>query len=608
MLDYLGVDYPGAVQDGKILDQAEYDEQIDFATTLRTLIAGLPARPERAALEADAARLLDVIQAKRAPAEVAALTGSLRARIIDVYQVRVAPSRAPDVRAAAADFAAHCAACHGAGGRGDGPAAKDLTPPPTDLTDAARMGGLSVFALYNTITLGIQGTAMNGFAALDEVRRWGLAFYASTLSTAEEDRARGAALWPRSAGEVRDLRALVLATSHDQAARIGPDGAAVLAYLRSNPGALAPAREPPLHLSRRLLAESLEAYRRGDAAGAHRLAITSYLDGFELVEAPLDAVDRSLRTQVEIAMLRYRTLIQSRAPHEAVEAQAGQIRGLLDAAHERLAGARLSPVATFTSALVILLREGLEAILVVAAMATLLIRSGRRELLRYLHAGWIAALVIGVLTWVAASFLIAVSGATREVAEGVTALLAAATLLYVGFWMHRHASAARWQAFIAARVASVLSGRTIWAIAAVSFFAVYREVFETVLFYQALSIEAGPAGRLAVGGGFMAGAVALAVLAWLILRLGRRLPVGWFFGVGSALMAVLAVALAGKGIAALQQAGALPIGALDVPALPSLGVYPTWQGLLTQAAVVLLIVAAAVYSRRADPPSPSPLP
>jgi high-affinity iron transporter len=596
-LDYLGVDYPGAVKDGKVLDQGEYDEQVEFATSVRTMIARLPARPERAALEATAAGLLAAIEAKRPGEEVAAVAGDLRRRIIDLYGVRVAPRQVPDLRPAAADFATHCAVCHGASGRGDGPAAKGLTPPPADLTDASRMGEHSLFGLYNTITLGIKGTAMTGFAPLGEAQRWGLAFYVSTLATPPAERERGARRWRDGVGrsELRDLRSLVMAAPKDMPGR---DGAAVLAYLRGDPGALGAGRDSPIDLSARLLGESLAAYRQGDAVRAHQLAITSYLEGFELVEAPLSAVDGGLKSRVEAEMLRYRTLIQSRAPRDAVEAEARTIRSLLDTARQRLDAARLSPVTTFTSALIILLREGLEAILVLAALVAMLIKSGRREALRYVHAGWIAALGLGAVTWLAASYVVTLSGAGREVTEGATALLAAVMLLYVGFWMHRHAHAARWKVFIETRVQAALSGRTRWALASIAFLAVYREAFETVLFYQALWIEAGPSGRLAVAGGFGMAALGLVLLAWLILKMGLRLPVGWFFGVGSVLMAALAVVLAGKGIAALQQAGRLPVEPLDLPTIPSLGVYPTWQGALTQLVLVLLILAAFTYSRR----------
>lgn len=568
---------------------------------MRALIRELPARPERAALETGAARLAAAIGDKRPGDEVTRIAGELRGRIIEVYQVRVSPRRAPDLAAAPADFATHCAVCHGASGRGDGPAAKGLTPPPADLTDAARQGQLSVFGLYNTITLGIKGTGMTGFAALSDPQRWALAFYVTTLAGSADERARGAAVWKAGtgAGELGDLRALVMATPREVTARRGRDGAAMLAYLRAEPGAVG-GREAPLDVSARLLGESLAAYRQGDATRAHRLAVTGYLDGFELVEAPLSAVDGALKTRVEAEMLRYRSLLQSGAPVAAVETQERAIQALLETARQRLDAARLSSGTLFTSALVILLREGLEAILMLAALSALLIKSGRREVLRYVHAGWIAALALGGVTWLAASYLITLSGADREIAEGVTALLAAAMLLYVGFWMHRHAHAARWKAFIETRVASALSGRTMWALGSISFLAVYREAFETVLFYQALWLEAGPDGHLAVGAGSAAAVVGLVVLAWLILKLGLRLPLGWFFGGGSVLMAVLAVVLAGKGIAALQEAGALPVGPLDLPAVPSLGLYPTWQGVLTQLAVVLLIVGAFAYSRRRE--------
>ena len=602
MLDYLGVDYPGAVQDGKILDQGEYDEQIEFATNVRAMVGELPGRPERAGLEASAVRLAGAIRDKRPGDEVAGIAGELRRRIIEVYQVRVSPKQAPSLAAAPADFGTHCAVCHGTAGRGDGPAAKGLTPPPADLTDAARQAQWSVFGLYNTITLGIKGTAMTGFPVLSESRRWALAFHVSTLAGGGAERARGAALWKGGTGrsELGDLRALVMATPREVAARLGGDGAAVLAYLRSEPGAVAAGRESAIDLSARLLGESVEAYRRGDATRAHRLAVTGYLEGFELVEAPLSAVDGALKTHAEAQMMRYRSMLQAGAPVDAVEAQARAIQALLDTARQRLDAARLSPATIFTSALVILLREGLEAILVLAALIALLIKSGRREALRYVHAGWIAALALGGVTWLAASYLITLSGADREITEGVTALLAAAMLLYVGFWMHRHAHAARWKAFIETRVASALSGRTMWALGSISFLAVYREAFETVLFYQALWLEAGPDGRIAVGAGVAAAAGGLVVLAWLILKMGLRLPLGWFFGVGSVLMALLAVVLAGKGIAALQEAGALPIGPLDLPSIPSLGLFPTWQGVLTQLAVLLLIVGAFAYTRRRE--------
>jgi len=185
----------------------------------------------------------------------------------------------------------------------------------------------------------------------------------------------------------------------------------------------------------------------------------------------------------------------------------------------------------------------------------MLIKSGRREGLPYVHAGWIAALALGGVTWVVASYVVTVSGAAARSPRASPRWCRRDVLLYVGFWMHRHSHAARWKAFIETRVRAALSGRTLWALASISFLAgLSRGVRDRAVLPGSL-VETGPGGHLAVGLGCVAGFVGLGLLAWLILRLGLRLPVGWFFGVGSALMAVLAVVLAGKGIAALQHAG-----------------------------------------------------
>src|SRR4030095_1027657 len=128
------------------------------------------------------------------------------------------------------------------------------------------------------------------------------------------------------------------------------------------------------------------------------------------------------------------------------------------------------------------LGAGLEPLLGGAAIGALLVKTGRRDALPYVHAGWIGALALGGVTWVTASYVVTVSGAGREVTEGVTALVAAVMLLYVGFWMHRHAHAARWKTFLEGRVQAALSGRTLWTLASISLLAGYREAFETVVF------------------------------------------------------------------------------------------------------------------------------
>jgi high-affinity iron transporter len=599
MLDYVAVDYAGAVRDGTVLDKGEYEEQVEFVTQARSMLDRLPPRPITPALVSQADALREIVLSRRPATEVAGLAQRLRWALIAAYDVEVSPGRAPDLRAAAALYAQQCAACHGVEGRGDGPAGKSLDPPPASFHDRERLAQRSVYGLYSTITLGVSRTGMTSYRSLSESERWALAFHVASLGVPPAEIAHGADLWKQRAGRTLfpDLASVATLTERDVRTRGGDDLVSVLAYLRSRPEAITAAEEP-LARSARLLRESLAAYRRGDAPTAQRLALASYLEGFELVEPALDAVDAGLRASVEAEMLRYRSLLRTGGGADAVESQGRVVSGLLDQAHDRLRTGSLGATAGLTSAFLILLREGLEAILVVAAIVALLVKAGRRDALPYIHAGWVSALVLGGVTWALASSVISLSGATRETTEGVTALAAAAVLLYVGFWMHGKAYSARWRAFIEARLGGAVSSRTKWALALVSFLAVYREAFEMVLFSQVLWLEAGADGRAGVGAGFVAAAITLVGLAWLAVRGGLRLPLGVFFGGTSALLALLAVVFAGKGVAALQEAGLLPVSPVGAPALPMVGLYPNAQGLMLQAALVLIIAGGFFHTHR----------
>ena len=222
-------------------------------------------------------------------------------------------------------------------------------------------------------------------------------------------------------------------------------------------------------------------------------------------------------------------------------------------------------------------------------MIAFLRKAERIEVMPYVHAGWLGALVAGFLTWVVATWVIGISGASRELTEGFGSVFAAVVLLSVGIWMHGKAQADQWQHYIREKMAKALSGGSAWLLFGLAFIVVYREVFETILFYAAL-------WRQGNGGTILAGALsacaALAVIAWAMLRYSRRLPIGKFFTYSSWLMAVLTIVLAGKGIAALQEAGIVSIAPLhSVPRISLVGLFPTTQ---TVAAQLLMIAALAV--------------
>ena len=603
-LDYIAVDYPGAVENGKVKNEDEFKEMIEFAGRVKEQLPNLPPNPRRDALAAEAAALAELVGTKAAAEAVAAAASRLRWGIIEAYAIQIAPKRAPDLARAAQLYEAHCSGCHGATGHGDGPAAKGMDPAPADFHDAARMRQRSVYGLYSTISLGVAGTPMAAFVQLPEDDRWALAFHTANFAATDAERAKGHALWKTAAAKAAfpDIANVAKLSANEVKAQFGDDAVLVQAYLRAQPEVLAAGKPTPIALARERLAASTAAYRAGDRARAGELAVQAYLDGFELVEPGLRNVDAGLVGETERAMMGLRSSIGAAAPVKQVEEQAARVESLLAQAQEALAAGALSPQAIFVSALVILLREGLEALLVVAAILAFLVKAGRRDALPYVHLGWVGAVVLGLLTWAAAAELVQISGANREVIEGVTALVASAMLLYVGYWLHNKSSARAWQGFIKERVGTALADGTLWAMALVSFLAVYREMFETVLFYQALWVQAGDAGQGAFFGGAAAAVVALAAAGWTMFRFGVRLPLGPFFAAMSILMCLLAVVLAGKGVAALQEAGAIGTDLVNAPALPWLGVFPTWQTLGAQALVLAIVIGGLVFTRRTGRP------
>jgi high-affinity iron transporter len=605
LLDYVGVDYPATVKDGKVVDASEYQEQLEFVGQAITSIQQLPDNAARPALLEQAQALLALVRAKAAGERVSTAADRLRRDLITAYRLAVAPKAAPKVDRAATLYQAQCATCHGASGRGDGPAAKGMDPAPANFHDADRMRVRSLYGLYNTVTLGVNGTAMRAYKELSDDERWMLTFHLATLRQTPEVLQRGQALWQQGARAFATLKDLVTSSPADVQARQGADAVAVQAWLTAHPDALTSAAPAPLAFAHNQLDASAQHYARGEREAARQAAIAAYLEGFELVESSLDNVDAPLRQEIEREMMALRNAIGAGALADAVGAQVKHLHALLDRAHDKLAGESLEPATAFFSSLLILLREGLEAILVLAAIIAFVRKTGRREAMPWIHVGWLGAVALGVATWFVAQRVITISGANRELTEGVTALVAAAMLLYVGYWLHSKSYAQAWQHFIRDQVNSALGKGTVWAMAAVSFLAVYRELFEIVLFYQALWVQAGPSGQQAVLGGIVVAALLLALLAWAILKYSVRLPLGPFFAATAWLLALLAVVFAGHGVAALQEAGALDVSPVRFVSIPLLGVHPTLQGLGTQFAALALVLMGVWMARRASSSTPS---
>ncbi|MBA3835698.1 MAG: FTR1 family protein, partial [Sphingomonas sp.] len=505
----------------------------------------------------------------------------------------------------AALYATNCSSCHGPGGEGPKGAFAKLDPPPIAFADRDRARDRSVFGLYQVISQGLEGTAMQSFATLAVEDRWALAFHVGGLAYPVS--AQGERIWKRDEAIRRlvpNLAALAAITPADLERRIGQEqAAAVTAYLRANPGALAASRPTTLRLARDMLGQSVEAYARGQRDAAAELALSAYLDGFEPFEAVLATRDGALMGRVERAMGGFRAAIARGEAEAALRQRLTATERLLDEADVALAPEAESDLSTFLGAFTILLREGLEALLVVIAMIAFLRKADRPEALPYVHGGWLAALVAGGATWAVATYAMGISGASRELTEGFGSLLAAAVLLSVGIWMHGKSQAEEWRRYIAQKMQGALSRGSAGFLFGLAFLVVYREVFETILFYAALSTPDNGATILA--GGLSAVAL-LGLVAWAMLRYSRTLPITQFFRYSAILIAILAVVLAGKGIGALQEAGVIRVTVLEgAPRLTMIGLFPTLEAVAAQLFTLVAVIVGFRSTRRA-PGAPLP--
>ena len=584
LIDYIGADYPPTVENGKVIDETEYREQLEFLAVLKGLIADLPLRPERDELVQGVNALQTAIEQREDGAAVAREARQLGAKLAVAYEVSQAPAITPDPTRGAPLYAQHCSVCHGETGAGDGPASVGMTPPPANLRDAQRLDRLSLYAIYNTLGLGVEGTDMPSFAdQLDERQRWDLATYIAGLS-ADPQAAK--------ADKTYNLADLARQTPNEVLAAEGPEATATFRAQRAQPPQVKRGPAQLLDYTSATLDKSLAAYRAGDREQAYDLSVAAYLEGFELVESSLDNVDANVRKSTEKALMTYRQSLQDGLPIEQVEQRLEAAKALLKESAGLLGSDGLSWTLSYVSGLLILLREGLEAILVLAAILAFLRNTGQQSAVRSVNIGWGLALVAGLATWALAAYVIDVSGAQRELLEGCTALFASVMVLWLGVWMHDRRHAAAWQDYIKS---SLVSGGGRFGFAILAFFSVYRELFEVILFYETQWLQAGQAGHNAVLAGGATALVLLMGLAWIILRGSAKLPLALFFSINAALLCALSVVFAGHGVKALQEAGIFgtrPVAFFD---FDWLGIHADAYSLTAQAVAIMAIIV--LYSR-----------
>jgi len=636
---------------GHVSAPPEYAEARQFVAQAADLFAGLPPASRQPGAEAMAARprldsLRRAVESRAPPAEVRELAARTARSLASGWGAVLVPSppSRPSAARGAALYRADCAACHGSSGEGDGPAAAGIEPPPADFTAAARAIDGTPARDFQVLTLGVPGTRMQGRGdELSVQQRWDLVAYIQTLRFGASQVAEGAALalgdgvdspspvsgrlraWSSlpAAARVsdRDLQGRVqerwLSATGDTLST--PQARAVVAYARDllgTPASGVPAADPGAELGARIeRADSLagEAARlgsSGNAAGARAAALDAYM-AFEGAETGLRSRAPDLTNRIEAAFGSFRDEVSSPEPGEGgarrIEAARAGLHGLLGRAGEVVR----SPVTAWslaTQSFFVILREGFEAILIIGAILTFLARTGHERRRRDVHLGVGAAVLASFLTAWGLQEVLSVTPASQDVLEGATMLVAVAVLFSVSYWLLSRMESDRWQAYLHSRMRRALGTGGGMALAGVAFLAVYREGFETVLFYKAL-FGFSTGSTVPVAGGFVAGCMALAAIYFAFNRFGVRIPMRPFFGVTSGVLYYMAVVFAGNGVHELQEAGVIGSTRLaGAPRIELLGVYPTVESLVAQGLLLGLLLGALwrTFGRKRVAGAPEP--
>ncbi len=620
--------------DGSVISEQEYQETIDFLGDARDAaqrLSGDRAAEARSIIDS----LLVAVRAKTPPQDLAGLHDRFE-QSLGADAALDLPTRMIDVAGGGRLYQQKCTSCHGAAGMGDGPAARGMTPPPPALGSAQVMRDVTPALMYRIVSVGIGGTAMPGFSGeLSADQRWDVIGYLMSLRHPRAAVAQGEGVFALQCsgchgtaglGDGPLARALSKlppeigsfawqAERHDAqlaaAIRDGVPGTAMpagraladgdvtsaVAYLRQLALREVPARangvssaqrDPDAVLRQvlRVLDEALGAARAGRGSDAKDRAFDAYL-AFEPIETPARAKNPGLVASVERQFAEFRSAIaandlrRAERARNAIETRLPDVAGLM-----RPAGGWWG---AFLQSLLIILREGFEAILVIGAIVAFLIKTGHRERLRSIWLGTALALGASAVTAVVFTTVLRALPASREIIEGITMLIAVVVLFSVSYWLISKVEAAKWQQFIREKVTAALAHGGGTALAFVAFLAVYREGAETALFYQALFTEGG-GNILPITLGILVGGALLACVFVLFHRYGVRIPLRPFFAVTSALLYYLAFVFMGKGIRELQEGNVLPITVVPgLPQVDAMGIYPTLETLGAQLVLVALL-------------------
>jgi high-affinity iron transporter len=350
------------------------------------------------------------------------------------------------------------------------------------------------------------------------------------------------------------------------------------------------------------LDESLSLYKQGKIQEALTTSRSAYLDSYEKVEIPLRPIDPDFTLDMEIKFAQLRNLLQSNAEYNQVLKKTSEIKSGLDESERLVSGTGvIAPMIAFSSSFSLIFREGLESALIIGAILTYLEASRNERFKKYVYYGILIAAAATALTWFIAQYVIELSGASRELIEAIAGISAVAVLFWVSFWVLNKIETKKWIEFVKAKVWKATTTGSVMVFVMLSFFTVYREGFETVLFYQALFSFAKYMEWYVIAG-MISGLAVIIGVAIVVRKIGKKLPLRVLFGLTMGIGAYMSIAFIGNAIREFQELGYIStthligtVPRLDINLATMTGIHPTLETIVAQIILLSVYIIGSLY-------------
>lgn len=350
------------------------------------------------------------------------------------------------------------------------------------------------------------------------------------------------------------------------------------------------------------LDEVINLYNQNDTSEALATARSAYLDSYEKIEIPLRPIDPDFTLEMEIKFAELRNLISANAPADQVASKIYELKNGLDESERFVSGIGVvAPAIAFSSSFSIIFREGLESALIIGAILTYLEASRNEKFKKHVYAGIVLAIGLTAVTWIIAQFIIEISGAQRELIEAVAGISAVAVLFWVSFWVLNKIETKKWIEFVKAKVWQATTTGSFMVFVLLAFFTVYREGFETVLFYQAL-FSFAKYMELYVLAGMVLGLAIIIGVVFIIRKLGKKLPLRVLFGLTMGVGAFMSITFLGNALREFQELGWIPtthllgiIPRFDINVATMTGIHPTLETVLGQLILLAIYLLGSLY-------------